>query len=352
MPKISVLLCTARGSHPIIGQPDRHVLEPTLTSLEKQSFKDFELVIIDSLYPEKRDWIDSHSWSYPVKYRPVMEGHDFWLRRKRWNVAGALNSAIIHSDGHLLTRVDDCSEFDRDYLNRVWKAYGEGYFLLGMHKRYRYGEPAKVDENYLEEGYEAKYSKTLEPKSRKALLMRMYGRNGLVRDTRFPYVEAHGGRMTAYENWYYGYSTMSMEAALKINGYDERFDGQKSQEDQDAGLRLQMAGYRNMFLLDVNHTVIEHEHLPIPEEVVARDQKPIVCNYALYQLNKSKRWHRANSHKLSEEDLEYIRNETLQPPCSPHPDFYHGGCRGELWEEWVNHANSNLFDIREERLYI
>lgn len=156
--------------------------------------------------------------------------------------------------------------------------------------------------------------------------------------------------MVAPKNWYYGYGSVSLEAALKVNGYDEFFDGDKSLEDVDMGSRLEMAGYKDMFLLDVNLQVIEHEHEPIPSDILNYDVKPIKCNYAVYLLNRKRgRW-RANQTRLTEEDLKFIREESLKPPCSPSPNYYQDECRGELFKLWA--SNPPIFNLREERLSV
>jgi len=270
---ISVITPTAREDYSILGQPHLHYLDSTMKSLAKQTFKDFEFVLVDAMH-DSRDY-DFSGLQFPIKHVPVHPNHRFWLDRKRWSVCASLNTGIIHSEGELIVRIDDCSEFDSGYLERCWKKYLEGFYLLGMHIRYHAGKPARVNKEYLEEGYESKYSETFEPVDRKEFLIQLYGEEGLVRDSRFPRVEAKGGQMMAFRNEMYGYSSFSLEAALKINGFDENFDGDKSIEDQDFGNRLWMAGYSNKFLLDVNHTVIEHEHKSIPEKVITHDLKPI-----------------------------------------------------------------------------
>jgi glycosyltransferase involved in cell wall biosynthesis len=345
---ISCILCTARHDFPIIGLSSIHIFEPTLQSLEKQSFKDFELIIVDALYPERKEWIERTKWSFPIKYVPVHPNHRFWLDHKRWNICGALNTAILHAEGELLVRIDDCSEFDASFLQKFWDGYRNGYFPLAMHVRYLEGKPARFDKEYMEKGYEAKYSVTLEKDERAKILYRLYGDEGLVRDTRYPIVKSRGGRMIAPPDWYYGYSSMSLEAALKINGYNELMDADKSQEDQECGLRLTMAGYRNMFSLDVDHQVIEHEHLPIPSDVVTPNQGNIKCNYALFLLSKNENRWKANSQKLTEDEVEFVRQESLKPPCSPRPNFYEDDCRGKLFDLWL--SGQNLFDLREESL--
>ena len=344
---ISVIMATARQDYPIIGQPEVHFLAPAFKSLSDQTFKDFEFILVDALHDQREPYGFS-KLPFPVKHVPVHPNHRFWLDRKRWSVCGSLNTGIIHSEGELIVRIDDCSEFDPDFLQRFWDGYQSGYFPLAMHIRYLGGKPARLNEEYRKEGYEAKHSESFEKGEKLKVLEKIYGDEGLVRDTRYKVVKARGGRMIAPINWYYGYSSASLEALLKINGYDELFDGDKSLEDTDTGSRLTMAGYGDKFLLDVEHQVIEHEHKPIPESLVTRDKKPIKCNYAIYLVNQRKgRW-RANSDNLMEEDLKFIVEESLKPPCSPRPDFYEDDCQGDLFNLWA--SNQPKFNLREERL--
>ena len=351
MVSISCILPTARGDYPIIGLSDTHVLAPTFMSLEAQTFKDFEVVVVDALHPCKQEWIERHDWSFSIKYVPVHPNHRSWLDRKRWNICGQMNTGILHAEGDLLVRIDDCSEFpDVRYLERFWEGYQSGFFPMAMHIRYLEGRPARVNKDYLEKGYEMKHSESWE-QDKEAMLRRLYGDEGLVRDTRWSFVEKAGGRMIVpYANWYYGYSSVSLEAALRVNGYDELFDGDKSLEDVDMGSRLIMAGYKDMFLLDTDLQVIEHEHAPLPESVITSGVKPIKCNYAILLLNQRKNRWRSNVGGLTSEDLEFIREESLKPPCSPTPEFYEDNCQGEMFDLWA--SNPPIFDLREERMGI
>ena len=346
---ISVIMPTAHQDYPIIGQPEVHFLAPTIKSLSEQTFKDFEFILVDALH-SKRDPYDFSKLPFPIKHVPVHPNHRFWLKRKRWNVCGALNTGIIHAEGELIIRIDDCSEFDPEFIQRFWDGYQSGYFPLAMHIRYLRGKPARLNEEYRKEGYEAKHSESFEKGEKLEVLKRVYGEEGLIRDSRYRVVKARGGRMIGLINWYYGYSSASIEALLKINGYDELFDGDKSLEDTDAGSRLTMAGYEGKFLLDVEHQVIEHEHMPIPESLVTGGTKSIKCNWAIYLVNQRKRRWRANSDNLTEEDLKFIVEESMKPPCSPRPDFYEDDCQGDLFKLWA--SNQPIFNLREERLDI
>ncbi len=358
MVAISVILPTARGDYPIIGLPTLHMFQPTLDSLKNQTFKDFELIIIDALYDKRPNLFKGEPFhadklSFPVKHIPIEHNskfnHRFWMDNRRWNVCGTLNTGIIHANGELLVRIDDCSEFESDYLKKFWEGYKSGYFPMAMHIRYLNGKPARLNQEYMEKGYEASnyYRSQTWEQDKDKVLKNLYGEDGLVRDSRYKIVKQNGGKMIAPLDWYYGYSSMSLEAALKVNGYDELFDGDKSLEDVDMGSRLDTAGYKGKFMLDINHQVIEHEHGSIAEGLVDSNIKPIKCNYAIYLANRKRNIYKANSNILSKGDIDFIRNESLKSPCSPVKNFYDNDCNGELFNKWLN--NQPRFDLKEER---
>jgi hypothetical protein len=258
-----------------------------------------------------------------------------------------LNTGIMFAEGELIVRMDDCSEApDENYLRKFWEGYQSGYFPMAMHVRYHAGKPARIDEEYLERGYEANYANA-PPGDRGMLLKRIYGEGGIVRDTRWPAVEA-AGRIVAPPQWFYGYSSFSLEAALKINGFSELCDTLKGQEDQDFGIRLSMAGYKN-FLLERDLWVIEHEHLPCD----IKSPEPFKCNYGLIQYEQLKGLFRANTWKLTMEDCEWIRHN-ICPRCLNYGRCLNETLRGqfyidnELFRTWLE--SQRTFDLRSERL--
>ncbi len=288
MVSISVILPTAREDYPITGLPNLHMFQPTIESLKIQSFKNFELIIVDGLHHLRPNLFEGQPFDkkklpFNVRHVPIALtpkfNHRFWMDNGRWNVCGTLNTGIIHARGELLVRIDDCSEFESDYLKKFWEGYQNGYWPCAMHIRYLEGKPARLNKEYIEKGYEANNPISIEfnKEGRDNLLKRLYGENGLIRDTRYDIVKKEGGRKIAPPEWYYGYSSVSLEAALKVNGYDELFDADKSLEDTDMGSRLEMAGYKNKFLLDISNQVIEHEHGPITENLIENNVKPIKC---------------------------------------------------------------------------
>ena len=363
MASISIILPTARDNYSIIGLPNIHIFQPTINSLKNQSFKDFELIIIDALYhlrpklfqgePFREDKLPFRVKHIPIEHNDRFN-HRFWMDNRRWNVCGTLNTGIIHAEGKLLVRIDDCSEFESGYIKKFWEGYQSGYWPMAMHIKYLEGKPAYLNHEYRKKGYESSTSvnygcKNSFEHNKDDILRKVYGEGGLIRDTRYDTVKKEGGKKIGPHEWYYGYSSVPLKAALKVNGYDELFDADKSLEDTDMGSRLEMAGFKDKFLLDINHQVVEHEHLPIAENLVNKDIKPIKCNYAIYLNNRKRNRWKANSSTLSEKDIKHIRKESLKSPCSPTSNFYDNNCKGRMFDMWVK--NQPLFDLKEERKY-
>ena len=318
MVDISVILITARPVFSIIGQPELDMLTNIEGCLKRQTFKEFELIVVDALYGQRIHSFDG--LPFDVKYIPIHPKHRIWMDRKRYNICGSLNTALMYAEGELIVRVDDCSEFDEGYLQRIWDEYETGLWLQGMHVKYLNGEIAR-------------------------------DANGVIsQDSRILIAESHGGRCLGPHEWMYGYATFPMEAAIKVNGFDELFDGDKQQEDQDFGSRLCLAGYTGKFLVDSKHKVIEHEHMDIPSDIIDPANRSIKCNYAIYILSRMKNMWRANSVKLSKEDIDFIKRETLRAPCSTVNHTYADDCEGELFSQWVD--SQHLFDLRERRLEV
>ena len=316
---ISVILVTARPEYSIIGQPDLNMLKNIVASLQAQTFKNFELIVVDSIYGTEREHI-FHDAPFEVKYVSIHPEHRIWLDRQRYNICGSLNTALMYAEGELIVRVDDCCEFDPGYLQRIWDEYETGLWLQGMHIKYRNGEIGRDKSG------------------------------AITQDSRIPIVADQGGRCLGPPEWMYGYATFPLAAAIRVNGFDELFDGDKQQEDQDFGNRLFLAGYVDKLLLDSRHTVIEHEHHPVPSDIIDPSHPQIKCNYAIYlrSLNLN-RW-KANTYKLTAEDIQFIKEETLRAPCSNVSHTYAENCEGELFQQWID--SQNLFDLRERRLEV
>lgn len=361
MVNISFIMATARDDFPILGLPKIHLLQPTIESLKIQDYKDFEFIFVDGLFHLRSNLFKGFPFHgdklpFPVTHIPIEHNrffnHRFPMDNRRWNVCGSLNTGIIHAKGDLIVRLDDCCEFTSDYAKKFWEGYKSGYFPQALHIRYLEGKPAYLNDEYRKKGYEYSTSanfgyKNAFESNRDEILRKLYGDGGLIRDSRYEIVKKEGGRMIASDSWSYGYASFTLESALKVNGYDELFDFDKSLEDSDFGSRLTMAGYANKFLLDVGLQVVEHEHGGLSNKVIDVNGPNVKCNYSIYLINRKKKRWRANSTMLDKNDLDFIRQESLRPPCSPRPNFYDENCNGKWFNVWAK--NQPVFDLREER---
>ena len=142
---------------------------------------------------------------------------------------------------------------------------------------------------------------------------------------------------------FYGYSSTSLEAMLKINGYDSNLDGVKGLEDVDLGMRLEKLGYK--FVLDKRICVIERAHEPIPREVLWGDTGVAFrSNYSLIMLNHRKGKTTANDYKLTKNELVWIINDGTKWSI---PRFDTKSREYTLLMDWFK--NPPIYDIKELR---
>lgn len=337
--KISVIMPTARDSFGSAHykSSETHLFEPTVNSLQRQNFKDFEFIVCDLLHPYRKDYFENKNLDFPVKHVPVKPNP--WKKKGLWQVCAQLNTCLTFAEGELIVRIDDCCEFNPDYLEKIWSWYRRGKWSLSLFIRYLKGKPCARQDyiKLLPHG-----GKTPEDMKRtKEAVLKFFNKGDTIKDTRFKFVEEGSGIYAAPPGWVYGYFSAPLEALLRVNGFDERFDGSKSLEDCDIGIRLGMAGYKAKFILVKNLVVIEHEHGSCSRKVLFGKGKPPKCNHALMLLNQKNNWWRANIHRLSEEQLNFVKEESSRKPCSHVSgrdyDF------GDVFTYWSTHQP--IFDL-------
>jgi hypothetical protein len=265
-----------------------------------------------------------------------------YAEKGMWHVANNFNTGIIHAEGELIIILGDCSEFlDPEALQKYWNYYKRGYFAGALFTYYHKGEQLRLTPEY--ERVASKRIKDLHDAG--GFDRQLWEKDKPVRDTRWPVVEKcqNGVMLNApIDGWYYGYSSASLEACLKLNGYDELFDGSKGLEDCDFGSRLKMAGY-TQYALDMDLTVVEHWHEPVSEKAVWYNGPTWKSNWIILQLNRERNRFKANSERLSPEDIAYIRRESVG-----WDGVTAESARGPIFDWWVK--SQPIFDLREERL--
>lgn len=119
-PYISVMIATTR-----IGG-----LDVLLSGLETQVFKDFELILVDTLYEKRKDLIANKAseYSFPIKHLKQRETAIHYCE--------TMNKALVQADGHLMFTMCDHTWFDKYCLQmhadfHKSKKPGDKYALIG-----------------------------------------------------------------------------------------------------------------------------------------------------------------------------------------------------------------------------
>lgn len=332
MTNISCVYATARPSkNAMIGRDDDHI-KLYLDSLAKQTFKDFEVIIADCLYDRRSldDPIEDHAGL--IDGPGIARGHGYksayylfdithfqvkspWLKRGLWTGQAPWNQAAMLADGELLVFFGDCCEAPPDYLERIWDWYEKGLWCMGLVIYKRGGTLALKDD--LKEGGALDKLKGVLPEEtgilafKKLMDMNWDVRSAVIRDSRWPYVEGNPSGLChlvgiSGGQQFHGYSCLPLQVLLKLNGFDENFDGDKALGDCDLGIRAAMAGFDNALLLDKDVWIFENAHYSVPEDFLTYRGPSIRSNYSLMMLNQEKRRWRANSYRLTDEEVNWI----------------------------------------------
>ena len=173
----------------------KHILLPTLECLANQTFQDFEVLVCHK-YPK----------DIPIKvdfqdFKIIKEKPSIWHSLGDYaTVNNIRNTGIINSQGELLFFLDDMTIFNENLLQTIWDNYQDGYYTTcSTMKR------IKVENNKIQ------------------------GTSRLPGNI--------GDLIPNQATWSYAMS-VSKKECLKINGFDEVWDGSFGGTDMDFGRRL------------------------------------------------------------------------------------------------------------------
>ncbi len=320
--KISLVMATARASYPseingpqLVEKKGPHLFDIILKSLERQTFTDFELIIVDALYHKRKDFFRHKHYPFPVKH--IADKPSVWLSKGMWALCSARNQGIIHSDGELVVFIDDAFGFGRDWLELFWKYYDEdGLFAQALADFYtQEGEKVIRDGEW-------------------------------IRDSRWKFVDEGSEHLRIHGDAYIhnlgdwfnvcGGTAVSMEMLLRVNGFDENFDGTKSLEDCDLGRRLVELGCEFVFDKRLKSNGYDtYYHL----ENQNYNGSEFKSNLPLVQVNSDRPRIVVNKDLLTEEEVKFVREESPKWGVT---------INDELFEFWVD--TQPIFDLRELRL--
>ena len=353
--KVSFIIITARKDFPYVGRPDLHLFEPTLESFKRQSMKDFEFIIVDVLYDKRKDYFEGMDLPFKVKHVPALP--NIWIENGFPGVCRQYNKGIIHADGELLFFAGDGNMVAPDFMEKLWSRYQEGYFPLAW---------------YL---YDLTYNKNDTLGGGKCVetpvsydICGYSGEKVFVEDRYFQAFDGNNHEcFSAPWSWWFGVSAVSLDAMLKINGWDQRFDGDRMLADCDIGLRLFLSGYlarlavfRDIFLARCR---LETGYVFSRPTDSKGNAVTIKCNYGLIEHNLFTKQYKANCKILSEPDINCIKNMVCKQNCSrrefcaenhpwqypfEHKEGYVGhGCQKKWFDFWLEHQE--LIDLGVER---
>ena len=216
----------------IITRNRPKILADCLDHLVKQTYIDFEIVVVDSSdNHETRDLLAS--WP-SVCYLSIWDGRN--------NMPAARNLGLSIAKGEIVAFIDDDSMVFPDWLENIVSGYSGD--MIG-------GVGGRIIDNYIKVD---------------------------INDTRIGKVLPDG---TAIQNFsrdienpivveWFGGCNMSFQRSIlnKLGGFDPKYGGNNSYEDVDMSTRVRKAGYD---LVLVPAAVVEHVFAPRVAGIVSRD---------------------------------------------------------------------------------
>lgn len=295
----------------------RSYFESLISNLSYQTFKNFELIYIDTYYEDNKEFFSTIKSNFVVKHVPIHFNHRHWYDLGYTYISAAKNTGIIYADGELIITFDDGEFFPENLLHMYWDSYKNGHFMHAYHHRM-----TKI--NALDGMVITPISGDVYINdSRKFESDVCFHRNG---------------------SWMYAGTSFSLEDALTLNGFNEKLDGCKSLEDCDFGIRLTMLNRkfsinkRDGFVYIVDH----------PSYIDSLNKKKIINqliaieNYGVVAATKELFEFEANKYPITEKHLKIIQRETLKyRKFDPLSDD-----NKDNLNKWIN---TPLFDLKKER---
>ena len=321
-----------------------------LDSMEAQTFRDFEYIICDGLYDQRKNEVKKilKDYSFPIIYvkdKPWYHSEEEQMG-KRPGPSSARNTALIHAKGSLMVWHDDHTWLPPDWLSRHVKVFEAGFDgMAGMmygtgdvevlEKQVPLTKPQPIEGNdpfnYILHGgcrIPCRWVNGMQGYHDEHKL----GELTLLRDHRIdpqscmqpfevPDWDTEG--KTLYyifpPGWLYSCNcSVRTNYLLKINGFPEEFCGQMGSEDGFLGICLQRAGAK--LLLDKKSYVIhvkDKHHLDFYNVLNYKNKEAMLKDGILHfsnekfvedlQLKEKNRFH-SNPHL----DLREMRTQKLK----------------------------------------
>lgn len=269
----------------------------TVQALQRQTFQSFELIIADYLYDTRRnefDWNLLGNCRFKVYHIPITHS---WAKNNGYcAISGTKNAGIMLASGKYLLFLDDCSTFEARFLEKIYSIWQQTHtFANALHLKNKGPGP----------------------------LLNSEGKP--IRDCRFQVLDDIKTDVLINGSDLYGYASMSLDAALKVNGYSEDYDASRNLEDVDMGHRLMAAGYkisihRNLVVIEQQHHAISPHNVskvegydPKQKDTGFQFKESLHCNGPFLFMKRERRtgedYYKANHRQYTPEE------KALMKPC-------------------------------------
>jgi hypothetical protein len=290
-PEITVLIYTARDDYPYAGKAAGwHCFEPFLRTLADQTFKDFELVLVDALWETRPDWFRDRPQPFPVKHVPTTP--NYWQARGRVGLATQINRGFVWADGRYVWMGAENNLYPPHHLERVssicragkvpvaWYGVADrGYPYANTPAGHGAPDGATVE---VTGGHHPDVSFSLHGFTPEDLLTMDHRASRFVDDRSLVVSPCH-------HQHYFGYSSVPLDVAVAVNGFDELMDGVKALQDCDFGDRIVRRGcdlvmHRDLYVVEPPTKQETGKEVGYGGGI--RNQDGFQCNYAILLHNQ------------------------------------------------------------------
>jgi glycosyltransferase involved in cell wall biosynthesis len=269
-PLFSVVIATARENAAFLNRPDWRVLDKIVECCDRQTFRDFELIVVDVLHEFRPRYFEGVKLGFPVLHIPDKRGP--FKDAKLTRICSARNTGIMYARGQFLVTGDDGEDWSPDAFQRFVGWVKRCMGATGRLYRDNGAGPESVDSRF------AAY--------------------------RMPDTGGYRLVLAASAGYLGGTLTMTpMSVMLRCNGFDEMFDGSRQLEDADLAYRLGAARLR--VALDGSIKVVEYAQKKWEgDSRVFRATPHIKCNGAYFYPIMHRRRIAANDRQLTSAEVE------------------------------------------------
>ena len=117
-----------------------NLIKRSIESIEKQSFKNYEIIIVDNNSTDNTEFIVKKFSSLPIKYFVVDNNN---------NIAKARNYGIMKANGNLIAFLDSDDYWEHNKLELCYKKINQGFDLVFHNLKITNINKSKILNKYL-----------------------------------------------------------------------------------------------------------------------------------------------------------------------------------------------------------